>query len=706
LFTSGFRIVEAPRPADQRHANAVAAKTSYESPVPHAAHPNSFLIIANALCARGQPALAIVFYRKVIALDPNNARAHNNIGLALQQLGKIEDAVPHHQRALELSPELAEAHAGLGNAHRLRGRLEDALRHYLSAVAMKPDYAAAHNDAAGVLHLLGRTDDAIGQYRRAIAVQSNNADAHYNLANLLGQRGRGEEALGHYAKALEIQPVFAEARNNMANVLQTLGRHEEAVAQYEAAVGLKPRFADAYHNLGKAYFALNRYDYAIAAYEKALAIDASKAMVHNDLGAAHLVLGHLPQAYAAFAAAVARAPRNAAIHLNLASLARFTPGDVRLAALEKLAEEEPSLSDDGQIALNFALGKAYGDLDDNERSFKHLITGNALKRRHTAYDEAATLDEFARMRTAFTPALMQARRGCGDFSRVPVFIVGMPRSGSTLLEQILASHSRVFGAGEINDFAKVVASLPAASENLQTRISALSDDDLRHLGQRYVESITAKSPRATRIIDKMLSNFAYVGFIHLALPNARIIHACRDPVDTCLSCFSLLFGDDQPATYDLAEVGRYYRAYAALMRHWQSVLPAGVMLDIRYEDVVADVEEQARRLIAHCGLEWEDRCLSFHETQRPVHTASVTQVRRPIYRSSVGRWRPPPDLLRPLLDALAGGANESTAAAKPSFRREQRRADNTAAQKPPSPLEHQSFAEALNEIAGRARRTS
>lgn len=642
----------APFPAGQLRDTAVAAKSSDKSPAAYAAHPSSFLIVANALCARGQPALAIVFYRKILAVDPSNARAHNNIGLALQQLGQVEEALPHHRRALALSPDMAEAHAGLGNAHRILGRLEEAVGHYLNALSVRPEYAAAHNDIAGVLHMLGCSDEAIDHYKQALAAQPDYADAHYNLANILGELGRREEAIGHYAKALEIRPVFAEARNNMANVLQALGRYDEAVAQYEAAVGLKPGYAEAYHNLGKAYFALNRHQYAIAAYEKALAIDPSKAMVYNDLAAAHLVLGHLREAYAAFGAALVRAPRNAAIHLNLAGLARFTADDPRLAALEKLAELAPSLSENDQIALHFALGKAHGDIKNRERSFRHLLKGNALKRRQIVYDEKAAFTGFARMCAAFTPEVIQAKRGCGDYSRLPIFIVGMPRSGTTLLEQILASHSGVFGAGEIDDFAKAMTSLPGGSENFLEFVSTLATDELRGLGRRYVDSVRAKSPRALRITDKMPSNFAYLGLIHLALPNARIVHACRDPVDTCLSCFSLLFGDDLPYAYDLAELGRYYRAYAALMRHWHAVLPEGVMLDVRYEDVVADLEGQARRLVAHCGLEWEDRCLAFHETQRPVNTASVAQVRQPIYRDSVGRWRPYRDLLRPLLHAL------------------------------------------------------
>jgi tetratricopeptide (TPR) repeat protein len=643
-------IVDCPLPAAQPPAAGVSAKSRDEPP---ATHPDSFLAVANVLCTRGQPALAVVCLRKALAIDPGNARAHNSIGVALQQLGQAEEALSHHQQALALSPDMAEAHAGLGNAHRLLGRLEEAAGHYQNALSVKPGYAVAHNDIANILHVLGRSDEAIDHYQHALSTQPDDADAHYNLANVLAARGRRAEAIPHYATALEIRPGFADARNNLGNVLQMLGHPDEAVAHYEAAAALNPGYAEAY-NLGKACFALSRYEHAIAAYEKALRIDPSRAMLHNDLGAAHLVLGNLPEAYAAFAAAVARDPWNAAIHLNLAGLRRFTAEDPRLAALEKLAAFAPSLGENDRIALDFALGKAHADLGNSERSFRHLLNGNALKRWQAAYDEAATLDGFARMRAAFTPAVMQELRGCGDRSPLPIFIVGMPRSGTTLLEQILASHSGVFGAGEIDDFARAVTELPGAAEDFPELISTLPISELRRLGRCYIDRLSAKAPDAMRIADKMPGNFAYVGLIHVVLPNARIIHARRDPVDTCLSCFSLLFGDDLPYTYDLAELGRYYRAYAELMRHWQAVLPDGIMLDVHYEDVVADLEGQARRMVAHCGLEWEDRCLGFHQTQRPVHTASVTQVRRPIYRDSVGRSRAYGDFLRPLLDALAG----------------------------------------------------
>jgi hypothetical protein len=243
---------------------------------------------------------------------------------------------------------------------------------------------------------------------------------------------------------------------------------------------------------------------------------------------------------------------------------------------------------------------------------------------------------------------MRERAGQGDPSPVPVFILGMPRSGTTLVEQMLASHPQVHGAGELSDFTAAVAGLDGP-DGVPADIGGA---ELRRIGARYVARVRPLAPGALRITDKMPANFRFAGLIHLALPNARIIHLRRDPVDTCLSCFSILFGGDQPHTYDLGELGRYYRAYQRLMEHWRAVLPLGVMLEVQYEALVGDFEPQARRIVAHCGLEWDDACLDFYKTQRPVHTASAVQVRRPVYQTSVGRWRPPEDLLRPLLDAL------------------------------------------------------
>jgi hypothetical protein len=331
--------------------------------------------------------------------------------------------------------------------------------------------------------------------------------------------------------------------------------------------------------------------------------------------------------------------------------------------MAKLADTMSSLTVHEQIELGFALGKAYADIGAHERAFRRLIDANALKRKQTFYDEGASLAGFERMKAAFTDALMRANEGLGDPSCAPVFILGMPRSGTTLVEQILASHPGLFGAGEIDDFGKAtVASLRRAQRSAQDfpeAISTMSGEQLRRLGEDYLGRIRAKAPAAERIANKTPENFRLVGLIHLALPNARIIHMRRDPVDRCVSCFSKLFAENLPYAYDLGELGRYYRAYEDLMAHWRAVLPEGVVLDVRYEEVVADLEGQTRRILDHCRLEWDARCLDFHRAARPVRTASVAQVRQPIYASSVGRWRAYEPFLAPLISALRGEAADA-----------------------------------------------
>jgi hypothetical protein len=284
----------------------------------------------------------------------------------------------------------------------------------------------------------------------------------------------------------------------------------------------------------------------------------------------------------------------------------------------------------------------------NERALGHLLQGNRLKRGQIAYDEQTTLAAFDQPREIFTPRVMREKRGLGDPSSAPVFMVGLPCSGGSLLQRILAGHSRVFGAGELDAFVKAaqatLGGLSGDARKLPELVSAVSPDELRRIGQGYLERVAASPPAANRIVDTSPSNVAHVGLIHLALPNARIIHARRDPLNTCLACFGRLFVDDQPHTYDLAELGRYYSSHDKLMRHWQQVLPEGVMLEIRHEDVADDIEAQARQLIAHCGLEWEETCLAFDKPEGSVRALDDS--------NTVGRWLPYKDQLAALLDAL------------------------------------------------------
>jgi tetratricopeptide (TPR) repeat protein len=632
---------------------------------------------------------AVALYRKALGVDPKHGGIHNNIGVALEALGHLGEAASHYEQALAIQPELPETRTNLGNVLRaldpseepigryqkvlavrptdfgardnlagvppMLGRAEQAIAHYEQALAVRPDSSEAFFNLGNVLLALGRHQEAMGRYEQALAIRPDYAEAHNNLGHALLALGRAGDAIGRYLRAIAVRPGFAEAHTNIGCALQQLGRFKEAIAYHERALVIKPDYAEAHTHLGGALHRLDLAEEASAHCRKSIALNPNSADAHYGLGIALEALGRSDEARGALERAAQLAPRRAQFHLALALSGRFSAGDPRLAPIEALMRDQASLSDEDRIALHFALGKALADLEQHEPSFRQFLEGNALKRRQTGYNEAATLRLFERIKAVFTRELMQEKRGGGDSSRIPVFVVGMPRSGTTLIEQILASHSKVFGAGELEEFAKAVFSLgqaKGASVTFPEIVPALSADELRQLGANYLDAISAAAGPADRIVDKLPLNFTFVGLIHLALPNARIICARRDPIDMCVSCFSTLFGGDQPHTYDLGELGRYYRAFEALMQHWRRVLPEGVLLEVQYEDVVDDLEGQARRMVEYCGLEWEEACLAFHKTRRSVQTASVAQVRQPIYRSSVGRWRPYKHLLQPLFQAL------------------------------------------------------
>jgi hypothetical protein len=342
--------------------------------------------------------------------------------------------------------------------------------------------------------------------------------------------------------------------------------------------------------------------------------------------------------------------------VNLSDAKRFRANDDKhLLAIEEFLAKVETLKDEDQMHASFAAAKAYDDLKRYEEGFPYLIRANALKRKAVTYDEQAVLGLFERVECTFTADLVRAKSGGGSTSRKPIFVLGMPRSGTTLIEQILASHPRVTGAGELKDMSDTINSV-RGSDGQQAAypefVPVLSASELAKIGEAYATKLAERAPGAERITDKMPSNFYFLGLIHLALPGAKVIHTGRNPVDTCVSCFSKLFAGEQNQTYDLAELGRYYRAYHGLMAHWRAVLPKDAFLDVQYEEVVADTETQARRILDYCELEWSPRVLDFHRTERPVKTASARQVRQPIYGSSVQRWRNYEKFLGPLLNEL------------------------------------------------------
>lgn len=605
----------------------------------------------------------------VLAAAPADHDALLHLGLIRLAMGRLRDAVALFERAVAARPASVTARLRLGAALGELGRGDDALACCRDALSIEPDNAAAHWVLGATLRRHGRPAEALPCFERAVAIKPDFAAAHCALADTLQDLGALDAAVVHYQSAIALQPRSFEAANNLGSALQKLGRCDDAVAHYRRALDLNPGSTAIACNLATALKGAGRTEDGVVILKNALGRDPSSAEAHKLLGFAFEVLGRRDDAVRAFETSLTLAPADGEVHRRLAELRPFTPGDPRLAALETLAGDTAAFSTDNRISLHFAAARALGDAGRHERAFHHWRQGNALKRAQLAYDAGRHRRQLDRTRAVFTTQLMARHAGRGCNSEVPVFVVGMPRSGTTLVEQILASHAQVHGAGEIDTFHRVLGRRAAAdgvAGGFPELAAGLSPGAVAALGADYVASLTSRARSAAagaaRIVNKLPGNFQYAGLIHLALPNARIIHVRRDPLDTCFSCFSLLFAfDHQPFSYDLGDLGRYYRAYAALMAHWRRVLPPGAMLEVRYEDLVDDLEGQARAIVDHCGLAWQDACLAFHENRRPVRTASLYQVRQPIFRTSVGRWRPYRRFLEPLITALneadTGGAD-------------------------------------------------
>jgi tetratricopeptide (TPR) repeat protein len=484
-------------------------------------------------------------------------------------------------------------------------------------------------------------------------------------------RGELDAALQRFEIARVLDPADALTQQRVAATLAALNRFPEAVIRYHEAIALDPRHTDSHHGLGWTLEQMHRLEQAVEAYREATRVSPRADGSHNNMGNCLQALGRFDEAHEAYRRAIDAAPHVPLYYRNFVQSKRLAADDPVFLAMERLVDNAASLTPANQAELHFAYGQALSDVGRNDASFDHFLKGNALHRANVRYNEAETLGLFAHLPELMTSEVLAAKRGLGDSSQAPIFIIGMPRSGSTLIEQILASHPQVFGAGERTEFGEALVNCIRRDldDPLRIDIEALQNVDaapLSTLGADYLRRMRNAVPElrscaqnderipaanCTHFTDKYPFNFINLGLIHLALPNARFIHSSRAPLPTCLSIFSRIF-HDVPFGYDLGELGRYYRAYDALMAHWQRVLPEGVMIEVKYEELVDDFEGNVRRLLAHCGLGWDERCLSFHQTTRQVTTASSAQVRRPLYKTSLQRWQPQQDLLQPLFDGL------------------------------------------------------
>ena len=627
------------------------------------------------LRTRGEWQAALASLRRSLALEPRSAAVLIDAADAERALGRARAAVPLYKRALELEPRSAAAHNNLANAFLELNEPAAAARSYRQALGLRPDDAHVLCNLANALRQVGELEEAMVCSRRAIALAPGMAMAHNNLGLLLAGRGQRAEAIASYREALRFNPRYVEALNNLGDALRDQGEQREAASVYRQAVQLDESRADSHCNLGYALLELRRVADAAASFRSALALQPDDVPAHLGLAAVLRVQGLAAEAEASCQAALAAAPQSSAALSLLGELyadrgrfaeaqelfaraiandANYVPAYGSVAAHRRMRREDHAWLEGIQrllatplplaeeIHLRYALGKYFDDVGEWDQAFGSYRAANELTKRYARYEGERFAGLVDRIMSVCDAAFVRdPHPGAGDSER-PVFIIGMPRSGTSLAEQILASHPQVFGAGEVRFWDEAFGALPERRG---------SDEDaaaLARLARDYLARSGAQAGAASRVTDKMPANFLYAGLIRAALPRARIIHMQRHPLDTCLSIYFQNFFNVSPYANDLDNIAHYYGQYLRVMAHWRRTLPAGALLEVPYEALVADPEGWTRRMLDFIGLPWDPRCLDFQETDRVVITASKWQVRQKITGSSVGRWRNYEQHLAPL----------------------------------------------------------
>jgi tetratricopeptide (TPR) repeat protein len=610
------------------------------------------------------------------SVKPNSPAAfHRARAETLHQRGNLDAALDAARLAVKHDQNCAVTWDTLGLILAERDELAESCECYIKAVLLDPNYTKAIHNFAVVLQKLGKLDKAEIQYRAAIFTAPDNLDIKLNFATLLATLGRYHEALEiaeavlkhnpkivkahiiasaiecsigkHDAaltrveRALALAPDQIQLLTRRADLLCALGRSDAALADCNQVLSMIPHHPDALHVKAQILLALNQPQLALDAFRSAEMVSPTPAKVIADRAWLLAEIGRKDEALAALSHALKIQPDLGAAWCSRAFLKRYTSGDPDIEIMEKIADNANTPFRE-RMHLSFALGRAYLDMREGEKAFARLDFGNRLKRATLNYDVRADAQKFAKIAANYSGENLSRLAGAGAPSARPIFVFGMARSGTTLVEQILASHARVQGTGETTHLHDVV------EKQLHTPALEFTPDHLAALGHQYLNRADPDPMNGLRFVDKTPSNFLYVGPISAILPGARMIHCRRNPLDTCLSSYSLLFKKGLEYSYDLGELGRYYRLYLELMEHWRNVLPAENMLEIDYDALVNDIEGQVRKILDFCALPWDANCLRFYDTDRRVTTASLDQVRAPIFKTSVGRAQP----FRPWLGAL------------------------------------------------------
>jgi tetratricopeptide (TPR) repeat protein len=597
-----------------------------------------------ALLAQGDAAGAVLQFEAAVRNRPEHAMLHNNLGNALRLQGETARALASFRQAVQLDPALGEAHSNLGQLLLEQYQAEEALSHCREAVRLRPDLPEAHNNLGNVLREVGRLSEARACYTEALRLNPNLALTYSNVGQALQEEGDLQQAIAWYQQALQRDPNSARIVCNLASAFEELGDFDEAVGRYRFALQLDPQYAEAHNGLGFVLHEQGKFPEALAEHHEVLRLKPDYATGYCNLGSILEELGSFDEAATAFRDALRRDPNHAGAYSLLATMLRGRLPTEDLQALRSLLAR-PHLAPARRLALHFGIAHVLDATAAYGEAAEHLRQGNALclalwKKQAKTYDPRAHTRAVDDLIGAFSPEWFRRTRGFGLETEVPVFIVGLPRSGTTLTEQILASHSQVHGAGELNFARDSLEAVPRALNQAgppAAHLARLDWEATQQLARWHLARLRDLNADALRIVDKMPDNYLNLGWLYTLFPRARFIHCRRDLRDVAVSCWMTNFRHIRWAA-DPDHIAARFRDYQRLMEHWRAVLPAAVF-EVDYEETVADLEGVARRLIAWCGLEWEPACLAFHQTARPIRTASVAQVREPVHKRSVARWR-------------------------------------------------------------------
>lgn len=591
-----------------------------------------------------------------LARRPDDAGLHHEAALLHLAQGAPASARPHLERATALEPRSADFWNDLGGVQLALGETAQAIESYRRALSLRPGYTEARVNLGHAHYAAGDRQAAIATFEAVVAQEARNYRALYNLAVVQRQCGNLEAAASAYARALAVEPDSVAAHFSLAEVHAQARRFEAAAAEYRETLRRAPAHAEAKLGLGRSLVAAWHTEEGRAHLETLVQWQPRSVPARLELARALQVAGDLRGAEQQCRLALELDPVSTSGWLLLSSVASFSQGGEadlrRMEALLANAGQSP----ENCMRLHFALGKAYDDLGEYQTAFEHYRQGNEAKCSSLAAPSQDFASQVEDILSSFTPALLGRLASEGLDSELPVLVVGMPRSGTTLAEQIIASHPRAHGAGELSYFASLVPHLATALPGVSgypAGCAALDASALRRIGEPYLALLRRHSASAERVVDKMPGNYVYLGLIAGVFPRARLVHCRRDPMDTCLSIYFQLFAHGHDYAYDLRTLGERYRQYLRLMGHWEALLGDRLYTHV-YEDLLADPESGARGLVQAAGLDWQPECLAFHTRRRDVRTASVAQVRQPLYTRSRERWRNYERWLGPLQEGLEG----------------------------------------------------